>query len=766
MPQAFTIPLAVVAFALTERRRVFLLPTGLANLCGLLALGAMGIEFMGETLEARLLAGAHLLVYLTWISMFQDKKPRQYWWMCALGVMQVAVASILTKQGVFGILLTGYIFSALWTLSVFSLFRAQQRFGKSTQYATQTETAASEAPAFEEPKLLEGMPASQSVAVGGIQRDHNDRWINLRFAGGVTGMSVIAILIGALFFTLVPRIWIGKFKLFAGERDRASGPLTGFTEEVQLGEIGEILESNERVLQVRCFNNLTNEPVDVEEYARLIGFEEPLFRGKTMGQYENGSWKTFYPEPNDIMNPGAQKSAVRQEYVLDPIGTSVVFVMQPVLSAQIDSQDPAVRIHKTSGVMYRSESTPVNETLRYSVYTPLPPENPPPIALATFQRFRSHGYLQIPPGLDRLRELAADVVDMEPGIRQLSDLQKATILRNQPKVELEVAQKLLAHLRDSGQYSYTLDASITDSSVDPIIDFLFNRRTGHCEYFASALTLMLRTTGIYARLVSGFKGVVKNQYSGEYIVQQRHAHAWVEAYIDGYWIMLDPTPLAREESVASMNSPTPRWSDLRDLLSGMWSQNVVDMSIEQQQQRIYGPLQSMLSSSWKELQNAISFPSIWPTGESSGEGDGKKGGWLATIVVICIPIVLISLVWLAVHLLKGFRQLKATRAAQMASVVHVEFFERFQRLLKSQGLVRDAHETQREFSAKVETRFAVQLQPAGLQGLSVSLVEAFYAIRFGQKQIDASELQILDGQLNKLEAALKRSTSKETAGES
>src|SRR5262249_56352097 len=122
-------------------------------------------------------------------------------------------------------------------------------------------------------------------------------------------------------------------------------------------------------------------------------------------------------------------------------------------------------------------------------------------------------------------------------------------------LEQRRALTLESYLRDSGKYAYTLNMAVTDSRVDPVEDFLFNRQRGHCEYFASALALMLRAIDVPSRLVTGFKGADRLGSTGPYEVQQRHAHAWVEAYLDGKWVVLDPTPAARDDDVRGRLPP-------------------------------------------------------------------------------------------------------------------------------------------------------------------------------------------------------------------
>ena len=89
---------------------------------------------------------------------------------------------------------------------------------------------------------------------------------------------------------------------------------------------------------------------------------------------------------------------------------------------------------------------------------------------------------------------------------------------------------------------YTLQLSRTVPH-DPLANFLFERKQGHCEYFASSMAVMLRTLGIPSRVVNGFRTGEFNDLTSQYVVRASNAHSWVEAYFPGYgWIAFDPTP--------------------------------------------------------------------------------------------------------------------------------------------------------------------------------------------------------------------------------
>lgn len=98
------------------------------------------------------------------------------------------------------------------------------------------------------------------------------------------------------------------------------------------------------------------------------------------------------------------------------------------------------------------------------------------------------------------------------------------------------------------QFGYTLELT-TVPVKDPLAYFLFTRRAGHCEYFASAMTVMLRSLGIPARYINGFQTGEYNDVGGDFIVRASDAHSWVEAYFPGYgWIEFDPTPAGAPEA--------------------------------------------------------------------------------------------------------------------------------------------------------------------------------------------------------------------------
>jgi hypothetical protein len=164
-------------------------------------------------------------------------------------------------------------------------------------------------------------------------------------------------------------------------------------------------------------------------------------------------------------------------------------------------------------------------------------------------------YLQLPTLDPRIPELARNVT-----ARATNAFDRARLIEE--------------HLRNS--YGYTLDVPFTGS--DPLAGFLFTQKRGHCEYFASAMTIMLRTLGIPSRLVNGFLPGQYNDISGMYVVRASEAHSWVEAYFPGYgWMTFDPTPAAGQTSAGAY-----RLSMWLDALQTFWIDWVINYDFTRQ----------------------------------------------------------------------------------------------------------------------------------------------------------------------------------------
>jgi transglutaminase-like putative cysteine protease len=766
-PTGLTVPAALLALYLNEKRRAIRLRTLTANVFGLVAFALAGIELLysqveesGFAQERRVLAGAHLLSYLTWIALFQAKQGRQYWWLLALSVMHVAVGSILTQDGVFGGFILVYVFLALWTLSVFSLYQARfgfERADSDTGHDSQSPSGVIQSDELQPSFATSFAHQQPDEFQGAIQLDPDEHWVNGRFVFGVISTSLMSLTVGMVFFVLIPRVWVGRQYEFEDEFDAPLRSYTGFTNEVQLGELGQILESNRRVMQVRCSKSDSGEELPVEQAARMMGFAEPLFRGSVMGRYENGRWHVLKESQTaaPLVPPRDERGFILQRIILHEPNTRTLFGLHPLYGASFDPGLIRPRIDVVTSILIRDDedqSRKPTGDIEYALYSrsrSLPViRHYPGVAAQLARQEILPNFLELPAGLPRLRQLATDL-----------DAQVSRFEQSSMPVDERVAQRIEDYLGNNPNFTYSLKAGIVDASIDPVEDFLFNRKSGHCEYYASAMALLLRAAGIPSRLISGFKGGEQNAYSGAFVVEERHAHAWVEALINGRWRTFDPTPAAREESVKEVGEERSLVSSAGTFLTALWQQRIVRLSIDEQQQQIYSPLSevfkqmalnvsNLFGGDSRRLSEALSDPRRW----------FSVPMFAGTAIVLALAFTLKKLwrrMFPEIRSLRDwftlFRQAIARLLSHDRTIVRIEFYERFTKLLARQGLVREASQTPGEFAEAASKHLARQLSATDLGTAPDSVTALFYRVRFGCEPLSDDEAARLNSLLTRLE---------------
>lgn len=779
-PNALTIPLAMLALFVTDRWQLFQLRTRWANVLGLLAFVAATWEFLGDDIEARLLSLAHLLVYLTWIVLFMAKTTRQYWTMCALSILHVAIGAVLTSSETFGILTIVFLFASIWTLSVFTLDRTRMAYAVEPLSLTTAVNSRMETNVW-----CWNRP---SRPVNAAQLDARMKWVCWSFGGGVVANVFLSSIIAALFFLFTPRIWVGNFSAFGETADR---PLklskTGFTDEVRLGDIGQILEGTAVVLEARLADQQSGQPIDIERYSQQLGLDEPLFRGAVLGEYESGRWRAGSTGERDgvrVLPPNLLGAGIRQEFRVQPMDSNILFAIPTHSACRLDHKQPHVFERRLTSVLYRDDGVSTREALNYSVFAESTADG-----LARQRAIGAGGswlyagerdfYRRMPAqGLERLKSLAEQVAS------DISDGREST---------LEVrAERIERFLRSSGQFHYSLNMSIDDPTIDAVEDFLFNRREGHCEYFASALALMLRAVDIPARMVSGFKGGDLNHSTGFWMVQQRHAHVWVEAYLDRKWLIFDATPASRSASVDALAPKPSLWNSLRQFFSDVWSNHVVGMNMAEQNSNVYTPMKGLFDNAKDSLEEHL---------EALRSGDLSVLTWTIVLPTLGVAILVIAMTWTLLSLkskaqsrqlgwfgtvLWNFarwlfpnsdRATAATSSWQIRfrdwwrSLVakwmsnsprmsrRVEFYERFLRLFRTVGLEPLATQTAHEFVLETEPLWSERLRATASADTPNNIVSMFYRVRFGDEELSPEEVRQLEEQLRTLESEWRRRAS-------
>lgn len=772
-PYVLTFPVAVAALLLWRYRPSLQLRPAAAFILGLLAFALAFTELMTGSIEARLTAGAHLLAYLTWILLIMRKQLVEHLWLLAMCVVQVALGSVLSARVSYGFLVMVFLLLALWNLAVFSMVRAQRRFlDEDDQPEEETQPAKTTAagvvgPPAAHPSGVAGVSLLQpSTASGAIHIDANERWLSKRFVTGVLGLAFAAAFFGFAFFLVIPRFWIGG-RTWGVDDTSDDGGVTGFSENVSLGAFGTMLQSNEVVLETRFFDD-DGEPVSVTDYASRIGQTEPLFRGHTLDIYRDGRWSGSYQRRENAERIHPRRRSVydvRQEYRLRSLNSAVLFVVRPSesrgsLRGRPNAGRGRLLQDKHDWTILAGRKPRSKQTFTYEIEYRREPGNP----AESLVRDTAYRIALLDIDDKRLLRQLSEFLRDEVGLKPDAIPERDWSSRTDPFADerLKRAEKVVRHLRDSGRYSYTLDIPARRSyGDDAVIEFLRDTKTGHCEYYATALVLLLRADAIPARLVGGFRGGELNPLTDYFEVQQRHAHVWVEALIGNRWVTLDATPsFERATAVEEAGGFSHSWRNLKQFFNHFWATYIVEMNFSRQNDSMYRPLKTTASDAWnalsrerkgtaaglQALKRFLSDPSRWMS-------------WQGGLLSFGLMWLLVSIVWAFRRVWRLFRTIREDGLIALRNGRVVDFYERFREICESVGAVRSPTQTQREFAREFASRFEPQLAGVPLEYGPRELAAAFYSVRFGDKQISPGERRSIDEWLTKLEATLQNNES-------
>jgi hypothetical protein len=764
-PDASLVPalsaiVAVAAVALTDVLGWLRLNRWLANVMAIGAVTWSLREFFQIASDEQLIAIAHMLCYLQMVLLFQEKTTRVFWQIVVLSTLQVVVAAALDLGPQFGLLLELYTIVALSTLVLLCIYRELKR-------PTTTGGAGPLGPPREWTMLL----AAPQVASGRATESELRRGLPAGIIVRQTALlAVVTVLFAAVFFYATPRL--SEASWLAG-RSQAAG-ISGFRAEVQLEERGRVHLSNQVVMRVSLTRMNDRKPVEL--------VAEPYFHGAILTEYTydelGGRW---FPWRHPDALRSSQRSGsspvvsqtfanlVRQDIVLEGGASSrrlAIMPMQPI------SDQPEGRPYVAGR---RDEETAfVPRQQRYAVATPAIvgnhqlPGSPNPNRRQSltddtiFDAEMQHATAFDADRFRQLAKIAADVVSEQV-------IEKGT--------SLEKAEALERHFLVPNQYHYSLNLDFHRAhDLDPIEDFVANHRTGHCEYFASALVLMLRSQGIPARMISGYRGGVYNSLGHYYNVQQRHAHAWVEAWLapgevpeseiagkpsdGGTWYRLDPTPGGELDFSTGERGIGERVAQAFDYVELLWRDYVLGLNQNRQDDIVYEPLtaQTAILPAFPGVQQWLRRMSV-RLGLDVSTGRGRGGprvieGSLAVFVTCSLLLVLA----LAFGLRFSSRALARWRhrATGERSSHSPLFYRQLERLLARLSLVRRAGQTPQELAAAAGTHLVTAKVAADTAPLPKQIVAAYYRVRFGGDRLDKNESDAIEQALAVLSAAVNQ----------
>jgi transglutaminase-like putative cysteine protease len=638
-----------------------------------------------------------LLMALLLVRLFRPQAPNDFLVLQGFGLVQVALGSVLTSGTMFGIFLLCYLVFAICAIAAHHSYRQMIH----------------SAPLNEPTQAKQGMLGWLGFSL---------RWT---LALGILALPL---------FLLTPRVEGPEWEPFARFGARQRSGKTGFSEVIDLNRTGTI-ESDDSIVFTVAVTDRTG------RLQRGLPADQ-RWRGIVLDRYENGVWRTelTWPQGAPIARPatGLRVDEVPDAlflefkvpgklgglFLADPARTGSEAGLLPVQNKNLEGlRREAPLFYEAGGTIvafsqlgrpeYRYVQT-ISSTASQERY---PMKRVRDNYLAKLIRLR-FATLQ-PWTRDLLLRLS-----LQGGTR-LAPLHKALTERTVPDEVLppmfweQVARLLCDYLAQSGAYSYSLTSRRESATLDPVEDFLVNVKQGPCERFAAALALMLRSQGIPARVVKGFRGA-EMITEGNYQVRQSYAHAWVETVVlaEGEgpisfdWLLLDPTP---QHEGATPSATLTAWRQLQQSGEAFWQELIVGYSARQQ------------ADLWQELID----PERWLT----------RGPLLGGIALV------LGLLW---WVQRRRRHRRATDPGPAALYARLR-----QLLIARLHLPVETNETPRELAERASEILAQRESINGLSTVPRDVVALFYESRFGGQTPGEAQLAEATRRVEALEVALR-----------
>lgn len=513
------------------------------------------------------------VLFLLLLKLCQRRAGRDYLQIFVLSFLVMLAAAWMATSVVFMVGFAIYGMLATWSLVLFHLRRE-----------------------IEENYIVRHSSETRAEQVTATRVLNSRRVVGLHFFTA-TGAVALLVLVGAsLVFAMVPRVGLGF--ILGGVRRQVG--IAGFTDQVKLGMHGSISTDNPTVVlrsQVPAIAAIRNERARERAVASLY------WRGTVYATYQNGEWLRSHDDstrtlftvsysPDDlsrdyliidpfVLHPplgrkAAQQDAIAQTIEIVALSHPVAFAIDHPVLFEIP-QPPAgaftaidleprwadevfLRAYRVNPANPYDRRQPLGEFLgaTYRAYSrdrgrsgqaSLATADLPPPALER--------YLRVPDSLTpRVRALAAEI----------------SAGRASPAAKVEAVVAWLGRT-----HGYTTRLRRDSRIADPLEDFLFTQKAGHCEYFASSAAILLRLGGVPTRYVNGFLGGEWNNLRQMVTVRENRAHSWIEAYLGSEgWVRVDATPpLGRTSHMGTL-------SQLLDSAELFWSRWVVEYSASQQ----------------------------------------------------------------------------------------------------------------------------------------------------------------------------------------
>lgn len=598
-------------------------------------------------------ATVHMVLFSLVIKIFSVRRDRDLVYLAVLSFLMLLAAAVLTVDTLFLLTFSLFILVAIATFISMEMRRSEQ----------------------------------ETLAAGVPPRD------DVRFHSSLAGISAILGLLtlagAALIFFILPRITTSGYLRNLGVQGSL---MSGFSPEVNLGGIGQIQQSSNVVMHIQV------------QFGKLP--KNPKWRGITLANFDGRHWWNT-PEvptlhglnnsPLDLtrisnfsfysdVRPAPRLQTLSYRVVMEPVGLNLFFLAPVPLRIngdyrvlEIKSDGSVFNAHSAEGSLNVGEGESGQTVGVYSAEADT--RDPEPFVLDS----DSTDY---PP---RIATLYLQILRLDPRVAGLARQVTASATSNYLR-----AREIERYLQNN--FGYTLELPGL-REPDPLAHFLFERKKGHCEYFASSMTMMLRTLGIPSRVVNGFRGGEYNDLTSSYIVREKDAHSWVEAYFPEYgWVTFDPTP------AGDADQPQTGWSRMGmylDAARQIWREWVVNYDFSHQMK-----LRTDLSTKTGNVQSSFR---VWLLHRYSRVVN-LMGNWQRRLenlsprqmALCCVLLALLLAMPFAPKTWRSFQRTRALRHPQRAPRTSASFwYQRMLKMMARRGVRKEPSQTAEEFASTI-----------------------------------------------------------------